>query len=91
MDCSNNIEKIGFEIKDLIYRTIQECITNSLNHGKADKIIIKLLYENNCLNFSIKDNGKGCKVLIENNSSLIPGKINREIITPSKAYKKEFF
>lgn len=63
----HNIEDISFEIKDLLYRTIQESVTNSLSHGKADKITISLLYENNSLNFSIKDNGKGCKVLIENN------------------------
>lgn len=66
-DYSRNIETIGFEIKDLIYRTIQECITNSLNHGNAGKISIKLFYENNNLHLSIKDNGKGCKVLMENN------------------------
>lgn len=66
-DYSMNIESINFEMKDFIFRTIKECITNSLNHGKADKINISLVYDNNSLNFSIRDNGKGCKVLLDNN------------------------
>ncbi len=55
LNCFNDDEE------DIIYRIVQECITNSIRHGKADKIYIHISREFNLLNILIKDNGTGCK------------------------------
>lgn len=47
--------------EDIIYRIVQECITNSIRHGKANKINIYIDREFNLLSILIKDNGTGCK------------------------------
>lgn len=66
---STNVE-IDFEIQGqviktnpniniVLYRLIQEGITNATRHGKASKILIRLKYNNNDLDLYIKDNGSG--------------------------------
>ena len=44
-----------------IYRIFQELINNSLKHGKANKIEIKILNLNSKINFFYLDDGKGFK------------------------------
>lgn len=53
------------DIHDLLYRLVQECLTNSVRHGEADFIEIKLIYKENRIKFYIIDNGIGCNQLIE--------------------------
>lgn len=47
-------------VEDIIFRVIQESITNSLRHGHASKIDITMS-ENNDYTITIKDNGIGAK------------------------------
>lgn len=49
------------EEEDMIYRIVQECITNSIRHGGANKIRIHITREYQLLKISIKDNGCGCQ------------------------------
>lgn len=62
--------KVNFEIEGIpvktnpnsnivIYRTIQEGLTNAIRHGKADLIDVKLMYSNDSITLHIKDNGTG--------------------------------
>lgn len=51
-----NIDNVG--LADGIIKTIQECITNTMKHGQADKMEIKLQQEANSLSINVKDNGK---------------------------------
>ena len=53
------IDETGFDtkIEDILFRVIQESITNSIRHGLATVVDINIL----CL--KIKDNGKGCKAI----------------------------
>lgn len=57
------LDKIDFENtkEDILFRIIQESITNSLRHGGATQIDICLYIENNYLIVKIKDNGIGCE------------------------------
>ena len=59
------IDETGFEtkIEDILFRVIQESITNSIRHGLATVVDIDIYKENNLLCFKIKDNGKGCKAI----------------------------
>lgn len=54
LDCFNNDEE------DIIYRIVQESITNSIRHGRATHIWIRITREYNLLRISIRDNGIGC-------------------------------
>lgn len=46
--------------EDIIYRIIQESITNAIRHGKAKKIWVQIDREYNTLKLHVKDNGIGC-------------------------------
>lgn len=48
------------QIEIAIFRAIQESITNSVRHGQAGEIQISLKLDNNMVQLSIEDNGKGC-------------------------------
>lgn len=59
------IDETGFDTKreDILFRVIQESITNSIRHGLATVVDINIYKENNLLCLKIKDNGKGCKAI----------------------------
>lgn len=47
--------------EEVIYRIIQESITNSIRHGKASTVMIGITREYNVLTIEIKDNGIGAE------------------------------
>lgn len=47
--------------EDILFRTIQESMTNSVRHGGASKIDIALYLKDGNLYLTIKDNGIGCE------------------------------
>lgn len=59
------IDETGFDtkIEDILFRVIQESITNSIRHGLATVVDIDIYKENNLLCLKIKDNGKGYKAI----------------------------
>lgn len=59
------IDETGFDtkIEDILFRVIQESITNSIRHGLATVVDIDIYKENNLLCLKIKDNGKGCRAI----------------------------
>ena len=50
---------LGEDEEEVIYRIIQESITNSIRHGKADTVRIWMTREYNIVTITIKDNGAG--------------------------------
>lgn len=46
--------------EDIIYRIVQESITNAIRHGRADKIRVQIDRAFNLLNIHVEDNGVGC-------------------------------
>ncbi len=46
--------------EDVIYRVVQESITNAIRHGKASEIRIEISRREDDLSISIADNGVGC-------------------------------
>ena len=49
----------------VLYRIIQEALTNAIRHGKADKIDIIITYNKNTIELYIRDNGKGKEAIIK--------------------------
>lgn len=64
---NRNINDLSQIVKTSIYKTIQECITNSLKHGNATEITIKIIADNENVEVIITDNGIGCNNIIKSN------------------------
>lgn len=58
--CDVRLDGFTDDEEDIIYRIVQESITNSIRHGKADHIWITIGMENSVLRVCIRDNGIGC-------------------------------
>ncbi|TDW25119.1 signal transduction histidine kinase [Breznakia blatticola] len=63
VDLHYNLENIDFEKakEDVLFRIIQESITNAMRHGGATKIDIHLYQKENFVYMEMQDNGVGCK------------------------------
>lgn len=59
--CMTRLNCFSEDEEDVIYRIVQECITNSIRHGNAKQIQIHIDREYNILKICIRDNGTGCK------------------------------
>lgn len=57
------LEKMDFENtkEDILFRVIQESITNAVRHGDATHINISIYIEDQKLKLEIQDNGQGCE------------------------------
>lgn len=58
--CTAELSHYNKDEEEIIYRIVQESITNAIRHGKASKILIAISREYNIMNIWIKDNGIGC-------------------------------
>jgi len=63
---NNNVvlSNLSDDEENVIYRIIQESITNSIRHGKADKIDICIEIEKEIITIKVFDNGIGCDNII---------------------------
>lgn len=57
-----NPMKLGKRMEHQIFRIVQECVNNAINHGHASKIKIKLIQDDNIIQLDINDNGIGFNV-----------------------------
>lgn len=55
----SEIPNIDKKIENIIYRALQESITNGIRHGKSKWFEITLNYEDNRIKYTIKDKGEG--------------------------------
>lgn len=66
IDIDKKIETFSPFLKDVIYKTVKEAITNGVKHGNATAFIIKINITNQ-INFSIKNNGSPSNKIIKSN------------------------
>ena len=59
--CTAGLNCFNADEEDIIYRIVQESITNAIRHGKARQIQIDIERDFNILKIRIADNGIGCK------------------------------
>ncbi len=52
--------KFSLEEEEVVYRVVQEGLTNAIRHGKAENIIISLTLDKENLIILIEDDGMGC-------------------------------
>lgn len=60
-DCNTELDYFTQDEEDIVYRIVQESMTNSIRHGKASQIEIHISRKYNLLKIHIQDNGIGCK------------------------------
>ena len=58
-------DSVEYEIDKIIFRFIQEGMTNVFRHGMATKIDIKFWMKEESLRVSIEDNGRGAERIVE--------------------------
>jgi len=46
--------------EDVLYRVVQEGMTNAVRHGRADRIAIRVTRTGDVVTVSVRDNGTGC-------------------------------
>ncbi len=66
MDFDKHLGGVSIDIKDTIYKTIQESLTNSIKHGQANQVSICIKLRKRVY-IVFKDNGIGCNVLNKSN------------------------
>lgn len=59
--CEVNVLKFDEDEENAIYRIIQESITNSIRHGNAKHVEIRLTKKESDIHLLIRDDGVGCK------------------------------
>lgn len=59
-DCKAPLTYFNKDEEEIIYRIVQESITNAIRHGKADRIQITITMKYQMLSVSVEDNGIGC-------------------------------
>ena len=59
--------QLGPKAGAVLYRIIQESLTNSLRHGQATEIVVKVEESDDQVHVIIEDNGKGCDQLTYGN------------------------
>lgn len=59
-ECSTGLNCFNEDEENMIYRIVQECITNAIRHGKAKRIKICIERKYQILKIHIEDNGIGC-------------------------------
>ncbi|MBQ3423175.1 MAG: sensor histidine kinase [Romboutsia sp.] len=64
---NKSIEDLSPSIKTALYKSIKEAITNSLKHGNATEINIKLQRNTSILNLIVTNNGDKCTNIIKSN------------------------
>jgi signal transduction histidine kinase len=62
-----NLDNLSSIIKNSMYKTIKESITNSIKHGKATEINISITREKKGIRLMLTDNGVGCNKIIKSN------------------------
>lgn len=58
--CTAGLNGLNEDEENIIYRIVQESITNAIRHGRADRIWVRISREYDMLGIRVEDNGIGC-------------------------------
>ncbi|AWD86161.1 MULTISPECIES: sensor histidine kinase [Bacillus] len=67
LDMDNKVESADPDIKNCLYKTVQESITNGIKHGNATFFSIRIRKSFEKISISITDNGTGCSEINKSN------------------------
>lgn len=90
--CSPLIENFDPNLKDTLYKTIKESLTNGVKHGEAKNFNISIIVLNNYIHLTIKNSGKsGSKIIMSNGLKGIKKRIELQNGLVNFSYHKEGF
>ena len=67
LEILGDLEALPTSLKEFVYDSCQEALTNAVIHGKAEEIVIKLEISAGMLRMEMVDNGLGCDKIYKNN------------------------
>lgn len=67
LNLEDDLENISPNIKNIIYRTVQEALTNGIRHGKATEFLINIFDVKAGVKLKINNNGIGCEEIVMGN------------------------
>ncbi|MDT8716878.1 sensor histidine kinase [Clostridium sp. 19966] len=67
LDIEEEAEKVNPDIKNSIYKTVREAVTNGIKHGDAEIFNIQIHLEKSKIILKIKNNGKPCDNMVKSN------------------------
>jgi two-component system sensor histidine kinase UhpB len=56
---SDHVEELPSEIETLVYRVVQEALTNAAKHANASRAVVRLVRRRGTLEVEVADDGKG--------------------------------
>ena len=59
--------KLDPQRSQVLYRIVQESLTNAVRHGHATRVMVTLIYGSEKVQFDIEDNGLGCESIVMGN------------------------
>jgi len=64
-------ERLPNDTEIVVYRIVQELLTNVMKHSKATQVLVQLMQQDNLLMLTVEDNGQGFKpeTVLNNNGS----------------------
>ena len=57
--------RYGSEIETVVYRVCQEAVLNALKYSGTDEVHVRLCEENGCLQLTVRDDGVGFNMIID--------------------------
>lgn len=84
LNFDREIESVEQDLKNCIYISVRESVTNGLKHGKAEKFLIDITKNGEKIEVVVEDNGHGCSQIkkshglkgIEERIGLLNGKVS---------------
>ena len=62
LDLETQLPQLSPDVQVAIYRAAQEALTNVRKHAQADKVLLRLRYEDEALELLVLDNGRGSTI-----------------------------
>ncbi len=59
LDCRHPLHPLRDDLQVVIYRVVQEALTNVARHADAHQVRVRLEVENDCVRLSVQDDGRG--------------------------------
>jgi two-component system sensor histidine kinase UhpB len=75
-----NMPRLGSDVELVIYRVVQESLTNTLRHAEAETVTVSLMVDAESLTVTIADDGKGMPPEAQRDSAGIAGMRERALL-----------
>ncbi|MDP4145858.1 MAG: sensor histidine kinase [Bacillota bacterium] len=67
LDMEDSVEEVNPDIKNCIYKTVREAVTNGIKHGKATVFNVEILKSSGIIVLKVKNNGLECDTIVKSN------------------------